>query len=91
LEAKFLYAAKKKKATTLIHLLSWDNITSKGIFPVIPDQFILWGKVMYQELKEYYGTADEAVHICGVPHFDNHIRVKKSPNYNGLHLMKLIL
>ncbi len=84
LEAKFLYAAKKKKITTLIHLLSWDNITSKGIFPVIPDQFIVWGKVMNQELKEYYGTADEAIHICGVPHFDNHIRVKKAPEYKAL-------
>ncbi len=84
LEAKFLFAAKKKKITTLIHLLSWDNITSKGIFPVIPDQFIVWGKVMYQELKEYYGTADDAVQICGVPHFDNHIRVKHAPNYQGL-------
>jgi Putative glycosyl/glycerophosphate transferases involved in teichoic acid biosynthesis TagF/TagB/EpsJ/RodC len=84
LEAKFLFAAKKKKIATLIHLLSWDNITSKGIFPVIPDQFILWGKIMYQELKEYYGTPDKAAHICGVPHFDNHIRVKKSPDYKTL-------
>ena len=84
LEAKFLFAAKKKNITTLIHLLSWDNITSKGIFPVIPDEFIVWGKVMYEELKEYYGTSDDAVQICGVPHFDNHIRVKHSPDYQSL-------
>ncbi|MEL6867148.1 MAG: hypothetical protein AAFP19_22175, partial [Bacteroidota bacterium] len=34
LEAKFLYAAKEAGVKTIIHLLSWDNITSKGIFPV---------------------------------------------------------
>ncbi|MEM1123350.1 MAG: hypothetical protein AAGJ18_23115 [Bacteroidota bacterium] len=84
LEAKFLFAAKQQKIPTLIHLLSWDNITSKGIFPVIPDQFIVWGKVMYDELKEYYGTADEDIHICGVPHFDHHIAVKHHPNYEDL-------
>ncbi|MEM6963165.1 MAG: CDP-glycerol glycerophosphotransferase family protein [Bacteroidota bacterium] len=84
LEAKFLFAAKKEKISTLIHLLSWDNITSKGIFPVIPDRFILWGKIMYEEIKEYYGTADDKLHICGVPHFDTHIQVKQNPNYEAL-------
>ena len=84
LEAKFLFAAKKKKIKTLIHLLSWDNITSKGIFPVIPDEFILWGKVMQEELKEYYNTPDDAVQVCGVPHFDHHVRVKENPAYRDL-------
>lgn len=84
LEAKFLYAAKQAGISTLIHLLSWDNITSKGIFPVIPDRFIVWGEVMYKELKEYYGTDDDQVHICGVPHFDHHIKVKESPQYKNL-------
>ena len=84
LEAKFLFAAKEQKIQTIIHLLSWDNITSKGIFPVIPDQFIVWGQVMFEELKEYYGTTDRNIHICGVPHFDNHIQVKQQPNYKPL-------
>ena len=84
LEAKFLYAAKQKNIATLIHLLSWDNISSKGIFPVIPDHFIVWGKVMYDELKAYYGTKEEAIQICGVPHFDNHIKIKKQPNFKPI-------
>jgi len=84
LEAKFLYAAKQLEVKTMIHLLSWDNITSKGIFPVIPDYFIVWGKVMFRELKEYYGVSDSQVQICGVPHFDHHINVKKNPGYEEL-------
>lgn len=84
LEAKFLHAAKTQGRTTLIHLLSWDNITSKGIFPVIPDHFIAWGPVMYEELKAYYNCADEAVQICGVPHFDHHLQIKKAPAYQAL-------
>jgi len=84
LEAKFMYAAKQAGIKTMIHLLSWDNITSKGIFPVIPDYFIAWGKVMYSELKSYYGVSDENVYVCGVPHFDQHYEVKQAPNYEHL-------
>lgn len=81
LEAKFLYAAKEEGITTLIHLLSWDNISTKGIFPVTPDRFIAWGKVMFEELKEYYGVGAEQVDICGVAHFDQHIEVKNTDGY----------
>ena len=83
LEAKVLYAAKAQGIPTLLHLLSWDNITSKGIFPVTADYFIVWGQVMYDELKAYYNIADKFIQICGVPHFDNHIKVKEQNNYKG--------
>ena len=84
LEAKFMFAAKKQGRRTVIHLLSWDNITSKGIFPVIPDEFIAWGRIMYEELKEYYQLSDEQVQVCGVPHFDHHIKIKKAGIYKDL-------
>jgi hypothetical protein len=84
LEAKVLYAAKQKNIRTCIHLLSWDNITSKGKFPVSADYYIVWGQIMREELQEYYGTSKERIYTCGVPHFDNHIRVKNAPNYEEL-------
>lgn len=84
LEGKFLYAAKQQGISTLIHLLSWDNITSKGIFPVIPDRFILWGPIMAEELKAYYNTPDENTFVCGVPHFDQHTQIKENPDFRPL-------
>ena len=84
LEAKVLYSAKQKNIPTCIHLLSWDNITSKGKFPVSADYYIVWGQIMRDELQEYYGTPDERIYTCGVPHFDNHIRVKNAPKYGEL-------
>ena len=83
LEAKTLFAAKAKKIPTLLHLLSWDNITSKGRFPVAPDYFIAWGPIMYEELKAHYQTPDQRVFICGVPHFDHHIKIKEQNNYTA--------
>lgn len=84
LESKFLYAAKEAGVRTLIHLLSWDNITSKGIFPVIPDQFIAWGPIMNNELKEHYKLNDDQIHVCGVPHFDQHVEIKGTDGYKEL-------
>lgn len=90
LEAKILFAAKAKNIPTTIHLLSWDNISCKGKFPVMGDNFIVWGDIMKEELLEYYGTPLERIHTCGVPHFDHHIKVKQQPGYREL-LMELDL
>lgn len=84
LEARLLYAARMANIPTLLHLLSWDNITAKGKFPMTADHFIVWGEVMYQELKDHYGIADDKIHPCGVPHFDHHIQVREAPAYQEL-------
>ncbi|MFK7935340.1 MAG: hypothetical protein AB8G22_17635 [Saprospiraceae bacterium] len=79
LEAKVLYAAQQQAIPTVIHLLSWDNITSKGKFPVSADYYLVWGEVMRKELVEYYQPAAERIYSVGVPHFDHHLAVKKQP------------
>jgi CDP-glycerol glycerophosphotransferase (TagB/SpsB family) len=48
------------------------------------DHFIVWGEVMYQELKGHYGISDDKIHKCGVPHFDHHIQVREAPAYRDL-------
>jgi hypothetical protein len=76
IEAQLLYEAKENNIPSLLHLLSWDNITSKGRFPVVADYYILWGPVMQQELKEYYDISDDKISVCGVPHFDHYFPFK---------------
>ena len=84
LEARFLFAARQKGIKTLIHLLSWDNITCKGIFPAQSDYYITWGEVMSQELEEYYSPDPEKVFVCGVPHFDAHWKIKQDGGHQEL-------
>ena len=72
LECHMLYAAQRLDIKTVGHLLSWDNITCKGRFPVVPDRFIAWGPVMNEELAQYYGVPSDDAHCVGVPHFDRH-------------------
>lgn len=84
LEAKVLFAAQQRGIKTTIHLLSWDNISCKGRFPVLADNYIVWGPIMRDELQEYYGISEEKIAVCGVPHFDRHVEVKNNPNADFL-------
>ncbi|MBL4708655.1 MAG: hypothetical protein JKY48_09485 [Flavobacteriales bacterium] len=77
IEAKIIHEAKENNIATLLHLLSWDNITCKGIFPAVADNYIAWGNIMSDELKEFYNIGDEQISICGVPHFDEHVRIRE--------------
>ncbi len=75
-EALLLRNAQVLNIKTIIHLLSWDNITCKGIFPATADNYIAWGGIMASEFEQYYSATSENVAQCGVPHFDEHFRMK---------------
>jgi hypothetical protein len=71
-ESMLVYSAQRKGIKTIMHLLSWDNISCKGHFPILADEYIAWGPIMRNELKEYYNVEESKIHITGVPHFDLH-------------------
>jgi hypothetical protein len=89
-EATFMRVAQRQGRKTVIELLSWDNITSKGHFPTLADYFISWGPIMTQEVKEYYGFPTDRIFEVGVPHFDKHINIP-TPQANAEHLKSLAL
>ncbi len=88
MEAVFLKAAKKKGICRISYILSWDNITSKGMFPEVSDFFFSWGPIMSKELQEYYGIDPNKIFTTGVTHFDIHYHIKR--NFSPANLMKYI-
>ncbi len=77
LEGILLYNAKKNNIRTAIHLLSWDNITSKGHFFSMADYYLAWGSIMQAEFTEKYKIPTENIFMTGVPHFDLHTQTSK--------------
>jgi len=71
-EAMLLKAGGQLGVRKVIHLLSWDNISCKGHFPQLADEYLVWGPIMKEECIEYYQIPEETIHVCGVPHFDLH-------------------
>ncbi len=85
MESRLLYAANKYAATkTIIHLLSWDNITCKGYFPQLADYYISWGDIMNREFISYYNIDEKRIFKTGVPHFDLHFEVRGSLVYKNI-------
>jgi hypothetical protein len=70
LESSLLYEAQRAGIRTVGQLLSWDNITTKGRFPVPTDYYISWGPIMTAEIQEFYGASPDRIWECGVAHFD---------------------
>ncbi|WP_235299280.1 glycosyltransferase family protein [Portibacter marinus] len=79
-ESMLLNAARKQSIQTVIHLLSWDNITCKGRFPHLADKYIAWGPIMKEELMEFYSVSEDDIYECGVPHFDIHLDSRLNPH-----------
>ncbi len=78
IEAIFLREAQRLGVTTVAQLLSWDNISCKGPFPVVPEYFLAWGSIMREEIQEYYGIPSDRISVCGAPHFDAHVMAPSS-------------
>lgn len=76
MEMYLLEAARRLGIHRIFYILSWDNITSKGIFPVLGDSYLTWGPIMDEELSQYYMVDSSQTYLTGVTHFDVHAKVK---------------
>lgn len=63
-------AAKQHGVKACAFILSWDNPTTKGPFPVRPDRAIIWNNVMRDELMRFHGFPPEDLFVSGPPQFD---------------------
>lgn len=80
-ESQLIEAAKGEGVKTVMHLLSWDNISCKGRFPTDAEEYIAWGPIMEAELREYYNVSEDRIYKCGVPHFDLHRESVLNPDH----------
>jgi hypothetical protein len=69
-EIEYVKAAKSISIPTVIPVLSWDNLTTKGIFHVIPDYLLAWNGTQKTEAICIHGVPEHRVIITGSPFFD---------------------
>ncbi|MEM9528162.1 MAG: hypothetical protein AAGA31_16235, partial [Bacteroidota bacterium] len=77
-ECQLLAGAEKLGIPSALQLLSWDNVTGKETFHALADDYIVWGEVMANELREVYQVPADRIYRCGVPHFDLHYKVSSA-------------
>ena len=81
-EIDFIKFGKSKNILTILFVLTWDNLTTKGGFNIIPDKFFAWNKYHENELIKYHKIDKTKIEICGSPFFDKWFS-KKYEDYNA--------
>jgi hypothetical protein len=69
-EVEWLKAARWRRITSAVVMLSWDNLTTKGLVHVRPDYFFTWSPSHAAEARTIHSLPDEAVFVAGAPFFD---------------------
>lgn len=64
-------AARRLGILTAAFLFSWDNLSSKGRMPVGFDHYLVWSRLMRDEMRRFYpDVAPERVQVVGTPQFE---------------------
>lgn len=69
-EIAYVKAASKLGIPSVISVLSWDNLTNKGLFHWTPDIFLAWNRHHEEELKTLHDIDNERIKIVGAQLFD---------------------
>jgi hypothetical protein len=73
MEQPLIFYARENNIPIYTHILSFDNITSRGYVPIGKfDKYFVWNELMKTELIHYYSVKPERIFITGTPQFDFH-------------------
>ncbi len=70
LDRYLIISAAKHDLPTMVLVPSWDNLTSKGFFPVRPDRITVWNETMRQEAIQVQDLPPDRVRVTGAPQHD---------------------
>ena len=69
-ELEYVKAAKKLGIPTVVQVLSWDNLTTKGLLHIKPDVLLAWNQTHFEEAVTIHNIEPESIAITGSPFFD---------------------
>jgi hypothetical protein len=69
-QVDYVKAAQALGIPTVWCVASWDNLSNKGITPVVPDRVLVWNDTQRREAMELQGVPSERVVVTGAQLFD---------------------
>lgn len=82
-EVEYVKAAKKVGVPTVVPVLSWDNLTTKGLFHVQPDLVLAWHHGHREEAQAIHSVPADRVVITGSPFFDKWFGISRPISARG--------
>jgi hypothetical protein len=71
IQADFVRAAKRLGIRTAYAVLSWDNLTTKGIVRDAPDLVLVWNRGMAAEARDLQGIPPGRIAVVGATAWDH--------------------
>lgn len=71
MELEYLKAAVTLGVPSVLLMGSWDHITSKGIYHIVPDVSLIWNEEQVQEMWEHHRIPRDNLRIVGAPTLDH--------------------
>lgn len=71
-DCRLVHEAKKRGISTIGMVRSWDNLTTKGGFRVIPDILVVNNEIIKEEATKIHGIDEKIIKIVGIPHYDRY-------------------
>lgn len=69
-ETEYVKAARELGIATVAAVQSWDNLSTKGAFHVLPDWIMVWNEALKKEAVTLHRLPPERVLVTGAPRFD---------------------
>ncbi|MBI2024333.1 hypothetical protein HYT00_03040 [Candidatus Giovannonibacteria bacterium] len=69
-DIEYTKAAKELNIKTVVPVISWDFLTTKGAIHIIPDRLLVWNKFHEEEALRYHRFPRKKMRIIGAPFFD---------------------
>jgi len=80
-EIEYIKAADALGIPTVAVVLSWDNLTTKGTFHIIPDTTFVWNDALAEEATILHDIPHDKILITGAPVFDFWFEMKPKLDY----------
>jgi len=77
-QVDYLKSARKLGIRSALCVASWDNLTSKGLIRVLPDDVLVWNEAQVQEAVTLHGVPQERITVTGAQTFDRWFAMRPS-------------
>ncbi len=72
LDPRLMLDAKRRNIPVVGMVRSWDNLTTKGLLPVIPDILVVNNLLLKDEAVKYHHIPQNQIKVVGIPHYDRY-------------------
>ncbi len=69
-ETDYLKSAAALGLLTALPVISWDNLTARGLIHILPTRLLAWNETQKREAIKYMDFPEERVRVTGAPAFD---------------------